>query len=86
MSIKKGSGKAIRAWMIVAFKTVGMTVRAHTVPVLQGLPPVQPVLGQDVFVGVLGKPALSSLTLGAVIPGEGKYLLLATLRGDQVLL
>ena len=63
-----------------------MTFRAHGVPVLAALRPVQLVVVGDLFIGIEMKPALAALLFRARVPGQAERLHATIGHFDQVLL
>src|SRR5205807_9119644 len=62
-----------------------MALRAHEIPVLVQLGPMQDVVVLDLFVRVEMKPALAALLLGTRVPGDGERLQPPVGKLDQIL-
>ena len=64
----------------------GMTLRAHMVPILIQLRPMQHVVVLNVLLWIKMKPMLSTLLLGPTVPSDREGLYPAVRKLDQILL
>src|SRR5262249_43304667 len=72
--------------VIVLANASRVALRAHVVPVLVQLGPMQDVVVLDHLVGVEMKPALAALLLWAAVPGDRQRLQPAIGKFNQILL
>ena len=83
---RKARGKAIVGRIVVLAHAGRMTLRAHEVPVLIELGPVQDVVVLDLLVRIEMEPALTALALGPAVPGDRQSLQPAIGECDEILL
>src|SRR6516165_7672649 len=83
---RKARGEAIVGRVIVFAHAGRVALRAHEIPVLVQLGPMQDVVVLDLLVRVEVEPALAALRFRAAIPGDRERLQAAVREFDQVLL
>ncbi len=82
----KSRGEAVSPCVVVLSHAGRMAFRAHEVPVLVQLGPVQDVIGADVFVRVEVKPTLAAFVPWPAVPCDRQCLDSPVGKPDQVLL
>src|SRR6266436_1876042 len=68
--LRPGGGEAVVGRIVVLAHAGRVTFRAHEVPVLVQLSPMQDVVVLDLLVRVEMEPALAAFVLGPAVPGE----------------
>ena len=84
--LREARGKAIVGRVIVLAHAGRMALRAHEVPVLVQLGPVQNVVVLDLLVRIEMKPALAAFVLRPAVPGDRQRLQPAVRELDEILL
>jgi hypothetical protein len=81
-----GGGEAVRRGVVILAHAGRMALRAHEIPILVQLGPVQDVVVLDVLVRIEMKPALAAVALRAAVPGDREGLQAAVGKFDEILL
>src|SRR5262245_26476337 len=84
--LREGRGEAVVDGVVVLAHAGRVALRAHEIPVLVQLGPVQDVVVPDLLVGIEVEPALAALVLRAAVPGERQRLQAAVGKLDEILL
>ena len=82
----EGGGETIGCCIVILAHAGRVALRAHEIPVLVQLGPMQGVVVLDLLVRIEMKPALSALFLRPAVPGDRQCLQSAIREFDQVLL
>ena len=83
---RPGCREAVGLGVVVLAHAGRVAFRAHEVPVLVQLGPVQDIVVLDLLIGIDVKPALAAFVLRPAVPGDRKRLNTAVGEFDQVLL
>src|SRR5215470_1395305 len=78
--------KAILRRVVVLLDAGRVALRAHEIPILIELGPMQHVVVPDLLVRIEVEPVLASLLLGACVPGKRQRLDAAVRKLDEILL
>src|SRR5579872_5028501 len=78
--------ETIRLGIVVFAQARRVTLRAHEIPVLVQLGPVQDVVVFDLFVRVEMKPALAAFVFRSRVPGNRQRLNTTVWKFDEILL
>src|SRR5262249_5286312 len=81
-----GAGEAIIRRVVILAHAGRVALRAHEIPVLVQLGPMQDVIVLDLLVRIEMEPALSALLLRAGVPGDRERLKPSVREFDQILL
>src|SRR5262245_27970662 len=68
--LREACGKAIGRRIVILAHAGRMALRAHEVPILVELRPMQKVVVANLLVGIEMKPALTTLVPRSTVPGE----------------
>src|SRR5262245_24756807 len=81
-----GAGEAVIRRVVILAHAGRVALRAHEVPVLVQLGPMQDVIVLDLLVRIEMEPALSALLLRAGVPGDRERLQPSVREFDEILL
>ena len=83
---REARGKAIVSRIIVLAHAGRMALRAHEIPVLVQLSPMQDVIVFDLLVRIEMEPTLATLLLRTSVPGDRERLQPSVREFDEILL
>ena len=86
VDLRKRGRIAIVCRIIILAHAGRMALRAHKIPILVQLGPVQNIVVLDLLVRVEMEPAVTSLLFRPAVPGDRKRLNASIWKLDQVLL
>ena len=84
--LREARGEAVGRRVVILAHAGRMALRAHEIPVLVQLGPVQHVVVLDLLVRIEMEPALAALVLRPAVPGDRQRLQPAVGKLDQILL